>query len=284
MQNPGRWRPAIWYYLIMNNKALLCLFLFLFLTAAPFTPARAATLRIITPYVGSITNEYANPAYGLDLKDTGEMSGLYVQWINTERFQANAFYYRAPDINYSLVGGLHLNLDIYFLPRPSGKYVLGAGYEGLSIDMSAGRHIAGLASFDMDNDVRFYFLRAGRYFYFKKGLLDSSLLPYAGYARETVSGDIRLDPLGPAPLMTIDIGAKDTHPLAGLNLNATFAHFFDVQAKWMGRFKDGERLDDYSLLANIYLNRHWGLSYRYKYMEYGSSSNRYNLAGLVYCF
>jgi len=259
---------------------------FLLLSAVLSAPAAAETIRIITPYIGSITNEYANPAYSLDLKDTGEMDGIYAQWINTEKFQANAFYYRAPNINFSDVTGLHLNFDYYLKPSEAGKWVAGAGLEDLNINMSAGRHIAGLKSFDMDNDVRFYYLRAGRYFYYKNGLLNASLLPYAGYAHEKITGEINMERLhGPMPrASTIDISESDNHPLAGLNLNTTFAHFFEVQAKWMGRFKDGERLDEYSLLANIYLNRHWGLSYRYKYMEYGAASNKYNLAGLVYCF
>ena len=247
-------------------------------------PAAAETLRIISPYIGSVTNKYANAAYGLDLADTAQMRGIYAQWINTEKFQVNAFYYGAPEVNYSRVTGLHLNLDFYFRPTRAGKWVAGAGLESLNIDMSAGNSIPGLTLFNMDNDVLFYFARAGRYFYYRKGLLDASLLPYAGYASEKITGEITLDTPSPSPARTIDIGDKDSHPLAGLNLNATLAHFIDLQGKWMGRFKDGDRLDEYSLMANIYLNRHWGLSYRYKYMEYGSSSNGYHLGGVAYCF
>lgn len=246
--------------------------------------AEAETLRIVAPYIGSVTNEYVNDSYHLDLRDTARMEGVYAQWINTEVFQANAFLYRAPDVNYSRVRGLHLNLDFYYKPSKAGKWVAGAGLEDLSIEMSAGRNIPGLALFDMDNRVRFHFLRAGRYFYFNKGLLAASLLPYGGCAREKVTGDITMDVLGPSPLRTVDIGDSDSHALAGLNLSATFAHFLDVQAKWMGRFKDGETLNEYSLLANIYFSRHWGLSYRHKRMEYGSSSNAYNLAGVVCAF
>jgi len=259
---------------------------FLVLAAALPRPAPAETVRIIAPYIGSITHKFENSAYNLNLKDTGEMDGIYVQWINTEKFQANAFYYGAPNINFSDVTGLHLNFDYYLKPAKAGKWVIGAGLEDLEIDMSAGRNIAGLKSFDMDNDVLFYFARAGRYFYYKKGLLDASLLPYAGYAHEKVSGEIRLERLfGPFPrTSTIEIGENDDHPLAGVNVNATFAHFLDLQAKWMGRFKDEETLNEYSLLFNLYLSRHWGLSYRYKTMEYGSSSATYNLGGVVYCF
>lgn len=246
--------------------------------------AAAETLRIISPYIGSLTNKQINSAYNLNLKDTGELDGIYAQWINTEKFQVNAFYYGAPNINYSDVTGLHLNFDYYLKPAKTGKWVAGTGLEDLSINMSAGRKIAGLASFDMDNNVLFYYLRAGRYFYYKKGQMNVSLLPYAGYAHEKISGEIRMDVLGPSPLRTIDISESDNHPLGGLNLNTDFAHFLNLQAKWMGRFKDGKSLDEYSLLANICLNRHWCLSYRYKHMEYGSSSNTYNLAGLTACF
>ncbi len=257
--------------------------LFLFTLAAVLpVSASAATIRIITPYIGTLASEYSGN--GISLKDTGEMDGLYAQWINTDKFQANGFYYRAPDVSYSLISGMHLNFDYYIKPSKSGKYVVGAGFEDINIDMSAGTHIAGLNSFDMNNDVRFYFLRAGRYFYYKTGALDASLLPYAGYAHEAISGDIHMDVAGPPPPMTVDISDTDNHPLAGINLELTFAHFISVQGKWMGRFKKHETLNDYSLMANLFLTRHWGLSYRYKYMEYGSSSDRYNLAGLTYCF
>ena len=266
----------------MKTQALALLVL----AAALPGPSAAETIRIITPYIGSVTSEYSNAAYLLDLKDTNEMDGIYVQWINTEKFQANAFYYRAPDVNYSDVKGLHLNFDCYMAPSKAGKWVAGIGLEELNINMSAGQHIAGLKSFDMTNDVLFYFLRAGRYFYHKKGLLDVSLLPYLGYAQEKISGKINMELLhGPMPrASTIGIDERNSHPLAGLNLDATFAHFLELQAKWMGRFKDGETLDEYSLMANIYLNRHLGLSYRYKRMDYGSASDTFNIAGVAYCF
>lgn len=246
--------------------------------------AQAETIRIVAPYLGSITNEYANEAYHLDLRDTARMEGVYAQWINTKVFQANAFVYRAPDVNYSRVKGLHLNLDFYYKPTAAGKWVAGAGLESLNIDMSAGGNIAGLSAFDLDNTVSFYYARSGRYFYFKSGPADFSMLPYAGYATEKISGEIVMDTPSPSPARTVDIGDSDSHPIAGLNLNATVWHFIDLQAKWMGRFKDGDRLDEYSALANFYLNRHWGLSYRFKYMEYGSSSNAYHLGGVVYAF
>lgn len=247
-------------------------------------PAPGAVIRIVTPYAGAITNEYADTAYGLDLSDSGPMRGLYAQWLDTGRFQANAFYYQAPDVNYSRVEGLHLNFDVYFLASKSGKWAVGGGLENLSIDMSAGSAIPGLTSFDLDNRVRFYYARAGRYFYQSFGGLETSLLPYAGLAREEIDGEVALDPAGFAPLIRSEIKSSDRHAMAGLNLKAVFRHFLEVQWKWMGRFKEEGRLDEYSFLANIYLNRHWGLSYRYKFMEYGSSSNSYGLAGLVYCF
>lgn len=247
-------------------------------------PARAETVRVAAPYIGSVTNHYADAAYRLDLKDTARMEGVYAQWMNTEVFQANAFFYRAPEVNYSKVQGLHLNLDFYYKPTRAGKWTAGAGLEDLGIEMRAGRNIPGLALFDMDNRVRFWYGRAGRYFYFNKGPLAASLLPYGGYAAEKITGEIKMDPLGPSPLRTADIGDSDSHPLAGVNLGATFAHFIDIQAKWMGRFKDNGTLNEYSLLANVYFSRRWGVSYRYKFMEYGSSSNAYNLAGVVCAF
>lgn len=266
----------------MKNKLLL----FILAAGLPAVPARAETIRIIAPYIGSITNKYSNSAYNLDLKDTGEMDGVYAQWINSEKFQANGFFYRAPGVNMSVVTGLHLNADYYLKPTKSGKYAVGAGLENLDIAMSAGAKIAGLRSFDMDNDILFYFLRAGRYFYYKAGPADFSVMPYAGYARETVNGKIELRPQFPptATIKYVDIDDDSNYPLFGLNLDTTIAHFLQVQGKWMGRYKDGKSLNEYSVMANIFLDRHWGLSYRYKYMRYDSEFVEYNLAGVAYCF
>ena len=258
-------------------------FFLLFAAALGPAAAQAETIRIITPYIGSITNKYSNSAYSMNLKDTGEMDGLYAQWINTEKFQANGFYYRAPGVNLSVVTGLHLNADYYIKPTKSGKYAVGAGLENLDIDMSAGKKIPPLTSFDMDNDILFYFLRAGRYFYYKAGPADFSVMPYAGYARETVNGKIKMR-IGMGPLRSVDIDDDSNYPLFGLNLDTTLAHFLQVQGKWMGRYKDGRSLNEYSVMANIFLNRHWGLSYRYKYMKYDSEFIEYNLAGVAYCF
>ncbi|HBA59332.1 MAG TPA: hypothetical protein DCZ92_00635 [Elusimicrobia bacterium] len=237
---------------------------------------------MITPYTGYLTNKYASSS--LELKDTGEMNGLYAQWIDTDKFQANIFYYRAPNVNYSLVNGLHLNADYYLLPTKAGKYAVGAGMENLYISLSAGNNIPGQRLFDMDNEVLFCYVRGGRYFYFKKDKVDLSVMPYAGLARESVNGDLIMERVANNPSVTVSLDDKAGYGLLGLNIDAVFAHFLQVQAKWMGRYNAGERLDEYSLMANIFVSRHWGLSYRYKYMEYNSESNEYNLFGVAYSF
>ena len=110
------------------------------------------------------------------------------------------------------------------------------------------------------------------------------MLPYAGYARETVNATIKLDVSGPSPLRTVTVDDDSNYPLFGLNLDTTLAHFLQVQGKWMGRYKEGKSLNEYSVMANVFLNRHWALSYRYKYMKYDSEFIEYNLGGVAYCF
>ncbi|HCC48766.1 MAG TPA: hypothetical protein DEQ38_11715 [Elusimicrobia bacterium] len=247
--------------------------------------ARASDIRVIAPYAGIITNEYASSEYQLDMKDTGSMRGLFAQWVAPDNFQVNAFYYYSPDVNYCRVSGLHLNADWYPLRTAHGKYALGAGLETLTVDLAAVGKISGVDSLLMDNNILFHYLRAGRYFYMKGGAFDFSLMPYAGYAFEKVTGDLVLDLPGPfPPVIRTDIGSRDEYPMGGLNAKAVFRHFLEVQAKWMGRFTGKGTLNEYSGLVNLYFNKHWGVSYRYKYMEYGTSSNMYHLAGLIYSF
>jgi len=241
-------------------------------------PAAAATRIIIAPYVGSVTN--SNATYRI--KDTSELDAIYAQWMNTEKFQVNSFYYRIPRINYSRVNDLQLSFDLYLKPSAAGKWVAGAGMEDQKTAMSAGGHIAPYTSFDMDKNVLFYYLRAGRYFYHKKGWLDASLFPYIGYAREKTTGEAIIN-----AAITRDVSASDSYPLGGISVNTTFAQFIVLQANWMGwlgSFKNVDRMDEYTLTTGIYFSRHWGLSYRYKYKKYGPSASSYNLGSIVYLF
>lgn len=243
----------------------------------------AETVRVVVPYFGSITDKYANAPYRLDLKDTGGLCGVYAQWINTEKFQANAFYYAAPDVNYSRVDGLHLNFDYYVLPAKNGKYAVGGGLESLRVDLEADHKVAGYSYLALKNDILYYYGRAGRYFYFRPGAFDVSLLPYAGYAFEKVTGDIYADFTGPGYYRG-DIKDSSSYPVGGVNLGASYRHFIEAQAKWMRRFRSDGPLDDYSLMLNFFVSRRVGLSYRFKYMDEAEGSVSYHMGGVAVAF
>ncbi len=243
---------------------------------------RAETVRVVAPYLGSITHHYESSR--LDLKDTGALRGVYAQWVNTEKFQANAFFYSAPDVNYSRVDGLHLNADYYLLPSRNGKYAVGGGIESLRVDLKADHKITGYDYLSMKNDILYYYGRAGRYFYFRPGAFDVSVMPYAGYALEDVSGDIYADPaFGPTP-PRVSIDDSSSYAIGGVNLNASYNHFLEAQAKWMRRFHGDGPLDDCSLMLNFFFTRRFGVSYRFKYMEETSGSVVYHMGGVAITF
>ncbi len=89
----------------------------------------AEDIRVVVPYVGAVTSVYKDN--DLDLDGTGLMTGLYLQWINPDLFQANAFVDYAPDVIDAPVIGGHLISDFYVWSDPLGKAAVGAGLEVL---------------------------------------------------------------------------------------------------------------------------------------------------------
>jgi hypothetical protein len=265
---------------------VLCI---LFLGAAVSLQAR--TLRIITPYVGALTNKYADDEYMLDLKDTALLTGLYLQWINTEKFQVNFFIYQSSDINYSNIWGFHFLFDYYFGVQENRKNTIGVGTEYISVNMTAGDAFTPLSNFNLENDVWAPFVRVGRYFYFgSPERVRSYFLPWLGLEYDIVRGNVGFTMPNPAPPpppsfdISEPIKDENFYGLVGLKFKTVIYHFVDIELKSSFAFNNDEFLTRLAAMANLYLGRHWGLSYRFLYTETMSGSNLYNIGGIAILF
>jgi hypothetical protein len=248
--------------------------------------AQPRDIRIVAPYAGWVNNVYvqASPGGDISLDDTDLMLGLYAQWIRPGSFQANLFAYHAPEVNYSVLSGLHGSLDFYFDLGPVQDLVLGGGAELVSIDMDAGANIAGLDLFGMQNLVTAPFLRVGKQFTFKTGNAELVALPWAGAELDFARGDIAMDPVGFAPLVEMDIDETELYALSGLNLRLVLMRFVQLEAKYSAAFDDQTLLSRASVMANVFVTRTLGLSYRFSYMETSSGSTMYNILGAAVMF
>ncbi len=265
----------------MQNKLILLLIFTFFAQGI----LKAKEMLIIAPYTGTITNKLDNSDYNLNLKDTAPMYGAYFQWIKSEKFQGNLFYYKSSNLNYSNLKGLHAIVDWYPKVTDKGKYVIGLGVEKINVDMNAESNLSGFTSFEMNNNILYYYVRAGQYRYFEAGKFKGSLLPYIGYSYEKVELDLEIDFTSPfVPYQDKNIIDKNRYPIAGLNLSTKFHHFAEIKLKYMSRFEKPHIAHSSSAIINVYFTRHFGLSYRYKYMEHGKSSDKYHLVGIVICF
>jgi hypothetical protein len=256
--------------------------------SAPVLQAR--TIRIITPYIGALTNKYADGDYNLDLDDTALLTGMYLQWINTDQFQVNFFIYQSSDINYSNIWGFHFLFDYYFDVQENRKNVIGAGTEYISVNMSAGDAFTPLSNFNLENDVWAPFVRMGRYFYFgSPERVRNYFLPWLGLEYDIVRGNVGFttpNPVPPPPSFDIAENIKDEsfYGLVGLKFKTVIYHFVDIELKSAFAFNDDEFLTRLAAMANLYLGRHWGLSYRFLYTETLSGSNMYNIGGVAILF
>jgi hypothetical protein len=251
----------------------------------------AATIRIVTPYLGALTNKYTEKEYNLDLNDTALLTGLYLQWINTEQLQINFFIYQSSDINYSNIWGFHFLFDYYYDVQENRKNVIGAGTEYISVNMTAGDAFSPLTNFNLENDVWAPFIRAGRYFYFgRPERVRSYFLPWLGLEYDIVRGDVGFTMPNPGPPpppsfdITEEIKDESFYGLVGLKFKTVIYHFVDIELKSTFAFNDDEFLTRFAAMANLYLGRHWGLSYRFLYTETLSGSNMYNIGGVAILF
>ncbi|MBN1781849.1 hypothetical protein JW948_12030 [bacterium] len=250
----------------------------------------AADFRIVTPYAGSISNRLAVENMD-DMKDTALMHGLYFQWVNPARYQWNVFLYQSRNINESDIFGSHFIFDYYVTGLPmTGKFVIGAGLDYIRI-RTDGDVSAALSNFCMTNAVYAPYFRLGRYLNTGSSAMKNELLVWTGYERDIIRGDIRFDMQPPVPQMpaiSVDdvIESDYDYALLGLNIKSTFHHFLELSAKYYRKvsLNGNPHLNTFSGMVNCYLNRHWGLSYRFKYMEVSVSTNTYHIGGIAYIF
>jgi len=272
-----------------------------FLRTAFPVPSAAEDIRIVAPHLGAITNKVEFGDYSINLEETVLLKGLYLQWIDTERYQWNLFAYQASDVNYSDVWGTHFIFDYYFGPDWGGKFLAGAGVELIGVDLDAGDHIvatmngqsAALKNFTMKNTVTIPYLRLGKYFLLGEGPLRFSILTWAGIQPQWVAGDLEFErPSGYNPVThqftyaaeDISLDDYEFFGIAGINFKILLARYADVEAKYQASFNSGEYLSTVTVIANAYFSRHWGLSYRFKYMDHSSGSDTYHLVGLAFIF
>jgi hypothetical protein len=246
----------------------------------------AEDIRIVVPYVGTLTDVQAKTANTPELKDTGLLTGLYFQWINPEAYQWNVFAYYAPDVNYTSTIGGHLIYDRYFGHSSSGKFLVGAGLETMRMNMDAGTNL-GTDSFDMKMSFLIPYARVGKYFTTKAGPADLSILPWVGVEPQWLWGDLTtVISMGPGKKMTIEQSLDDSalYAIAGLNLKVNLYHFIDLEGKYQATFDSSDYFNTWNAIANVYLSRHWGLSYRFKYMETSTGENYQNYFGVAAVF
>jgi hypothetical protein len=248
-------------------------------------------IRIAALFGGVFTNKYSATHYGQDitLKDSGFISGTYLQWIETEKGQANVYGYWSPSVNYSRVLGLHGNADGYFLGGSWGSCVAGFDFEEININMDAGSHVSGLNSFKMQNNVFFMMARAGARFKINPSDgISIVVFPYAGATRERVSGKIEVvtPPMGPMPSMEVEDKFSDTDYYFswGTNINARISNYAELILKYLGRAKKNDYMHSVTAQANIYLSRNAALFYQFKHMQMEDGYNRFHLFGVGIVF
>lgn len=266
------------------NRIIIALGAALVLAAA----AQAEDIRIIVPYVGTLTNSVEPEGMGT-IDDSGLLTGLYFQWVRPEAYQWNAFLYYAPDVNYSTVIGGHFIYDHYIGPDWNGRFLVGAGMEALRVEMDAGDDL-GIPAFAMDTTVLIPYLRAGKYFRTRVGPASLSALPWAGIQPQWIRGDLDMTVTIPFPppghnmAISTSLDDEDLFGIAGLNLKATLFHFIDLEGKYQATFNGDDWFNTYNATVNVFLSRSWGLSYRFKDMESTEGGNTYHYFGAAYVF
>ncbi|MFH0920298.1 MAG: hypothetical protein V1913_08030 [Fibrobacterota bacterium] len=259
-----------------------------------FSSVHADDVRVLCPYAGALINEVStsHQGYTLSLKDTSLLKGFFFQWIRPGVFQANTFLYQSSDINYSTVWGGHLMGDVYFLSSRWGSGVAGAGSEFISITLDADSNsmpmtnggYTGFSDFEMQNTVYTPFVRAGYRFTPTSGSVKFTAFPWAGVQYQGVRGRIEVDfPVFQYPMHS-DIVADDWFALAGVGVNANIFHFIDLEAKYHATADADSLYSTVSGMANVFLTRHIGLSYRFKYMKMSTGYNTFHMGGVAFVF
>ena len=85
-----------------------------------------------------------------------------------------------------------------------------------------------------------------------------------------------------AAVVDESIDDETFYGIAGLSLSATIFHFIELQAKYKATFNADDLLHTVDALANVFFTRHWGLSYRFKYMQTTGGSTSYHIGGIAF--
>jgi hypothetical protein len=251
----------------------------------------AGSIRVFTPYAGSLKNELSVENMAA-LKESAFLGGLYFQWINPDIYQWNVFLYRSDHINYSNIFGSHFIIDYTIPYRPLGQKVLiGTGFDYIQID-TEGEVSPVLSDFQMKNRVYAPYIRGGWNPDFGNSEKRVSMLLWAGLEKDLIRGDMEFQtyvPPGmgrPSLIVKEKIENDETYALLGLNTKLVLYHFFEITAKYYRKysFENNKDLNNFSAMCNLYLSRHWGLSYQDKYMEVSVSTNVYQMGGIAFIF
>ena len=250
------------------------------------TCALAETLTIVTPYCGPEESVYADDEYGLRLKDTGMLKGLYVQSVNPATYQWNAFLYQTNDINYSDVTGLNFIYDRYFGVGERAKNVAGAGMNYLKVDL-AGEQVpttsGPLDAFTLDLDVASFYARVGRQYRQEKGAVRWTALPWIGCQVDRIRGDGLADFPGPGSA-PFKFDEDRYYTIAGVNLKTHFRHFLQAEVKHSVTVDHNDCFHKTTVMLNFFMTRNVGLSYRYCRQETFAGTDTYGIFGIAAVF
>lgn len=248
-------------------------------------PAFGDSITVVTPYYGTEENCFRHRDYGLSLKDSQTMRGLFIQSVEPDTYQWNIFLYQIRDINYSDLHGVNFIYDRYFGKAP-GQMVLGFGMNYLKMDLtgnnvpSASGRLDGL---ELDMSVFSPYLRLGKYYVFEGDKLRTTLMPWFGAQVDYIGGSGRVDFPGPG---AVDFEMEDDpfSWIAGVNLKLNVHHFLQVEGKYATAYHDGVFQDRHTAIVNLFLSRQWALSYRYQYQENANGTDSYQIVGVAVVF
>lgn len=271
----------------MNIHKLLILLITLGLLLLA-VPVLGADLTIIAPYYGTENNTYIDNQYGLELKDSSPMKGMYIQSIDFKKYQWNLFIYQTDDINYSDISGVNFIYDRYFGSDESGKYVFGVGMNYLDINMAGSQiptAMGPLDGFDMDLAVSSLYLRFGKYVNLGQTSdpVHLTILPWIGGELDHSRGTGLVDFPGPGSV-GFQINDDQYSWIAGINFRLTIYHFIDIEAKHMITYNHDQCYNKSTALVNLFFSRNLGLSYRYNIQEDSMGKDSYGLWGIVFMY
>lgn len=262
------------------QQLIITVFLGLIFTS----PVLGADLTIIAPYWGNQDYSYTNETLGMELTETLNTRGLFIQSINPDRYQWNLFWYQTNDGN--TINGANFIFDAYFGTDPQHKKVIGIGLNYLEIELSKeGVPVmtGTLEAFNLKQQISSPYLRLGKYYLFEYNQLHCSLLPWIGGQWDRSQGSGTVDYPGPGSV-SFSTDSDSSSWLSGLNCKIDLAHFLQLELKHSLAFQHDHRLNKSTAVINLFLSQNVGLSYRYNYHETTTGHDSYQLMGVAIMF